>query len=97
MHAVEYRIIRISNAYEPILILLRSILSLLVLLQLVERDNARAKTQSHELVPTANCQDGYSSRANELTKTFKNRLLVVIKVTERSTQDNSVRLKFGGR
>ncbi len=85
MDALEDRIIRIGNPDEPILVFLRSILALLVLLQLVERENARAKTQTHQLVATANCQNRNLSLANELTKVFENRLLVVIKVTQRAT------------
>src|SRR5829696_2322658 len=48
---LENRIRRIGDAHKAILVLLRSCCALLVLLQLVEREHARAKTQSNQLVP----------------------------------------------
>src|SRR5215213_2316377 len=50
------RIARLGNADKAILILLRTTVSLLVLFELVERDHARAKTQTNQLVAAADCK-----------------------------------------
>src|SRR5262249_49560067 len=68
IHAVEVRedrIVRLGDANETILILLRALESLLVLLEFVERDHTRAKTQSNELMTAADREHRRLRFANE--------------------------------
>ena len=56
LHAVDVRedwIFRFGNANEAILVLVRSLQALFVLLEFVESDHARAKTQTDELMAAA--------------------------------------------
>ena len=65
------RIVRISDPNKTILILLPSILALLVLFELVERDHSRAKTQTHQLVTATDREHRNLSCANKVTKVFE--------------------------
>jgi len=90
-------IFRLDDANEAILVLLRALQSLFVLLELVERDHAGAKTQADELMTAADREHRRSRLANERAEGFQNRGLVVIKVAQRAAEHDRVGLKvFGG-
>src|SRR5829696_5009214 len=90
------RIARLGNANEAILILLRTTVSLLVLLELIERDHARAKTQTNQLVPAADCKHGSFSLDDKLRKVVEDGLLVIIKIAQRATEHNRIGLEALG-
>src|ERR1051325_8189549 len=67
-HAVDVFkdwILRLDDANETILVLLRALCTLLVLLELVERDHARAETQSDELMTAADREHGRRSAGRD--------------------------------
>src|SRR6266568_4662203 len=78
----------IDDAHKAILIFGDAIRPSLFLFLLIERDDARAKTQSDQLMAAANSQHRDSRRVNEITKVREQLRLVIIKVTQRATEDN---------
>src|SRR5262245_55861847 len=78
----EDRIAGFGDPNKPILILLRTIVSLLVLLEPIESNHAGAKTQTDELVPATDGQYGNRCRANKGGKAIENRLFVEVEISE---------------
>src|SRR5262245_24978517 len=69
LHTVDVRedwIFRFGDADEAILVFLRSLFTLFVLLEFVERDHACAETQTHELMAAADREHRRLCFANEL-------------------------------
>src|ERR1044072_1245394 len=87
---LEDRIRRLCNPNEAILVLERARDALLVLFEFVERHHSRTETQTNELMTTADRKHRCLSRADKVTKVIENRLLVIIKVTQRSAQHDRI-------
>ena len=64
-----------------------------MLLELVERDHSRAKTQTNELMTAADRKHRSFRLANEVAKVVEDRLLVVIKIAQRAAEHDRVGLK----
>src|SRR5205085_4311174 len=64
----EDRIVGIGDADETILVLERPLLALLVLLELVEREHARAKTQTNQLMSAADSKHRSFGLANKVSE-----------------------------
>src|SRR5450432_350822 len=94
--AKKDRIARLSDADEAVLILNRTVLSLFMLLQLVESHDARSKAQPNQLMPATNCQDRNSCLPDEASKVLDNLAIVVVKVTQGSTQHDGLGLELCG-
>src|SRR6185369_6172700 len=90
------RIVRIRDADEPILILVSTSLALLVLLELVERHDSRAETQTHQLVTATDRENRNPRCSNEPREIGDYRFLVVIKIAQRSAEHDRVGLKALG-
>src|SRR6267143_6863573 len=97
MNLLKDRIGGISDTNKTILIFLRTILSLLVLLELVERNDASAKTQTYQLVPAADGKHGNGRAANKAGKALQNQLVIIVEVAERPAYHNSIGLKLRRR
>src|SRR5215213_9632550 len=89
----EDRIFGIGDPDEAVLVFLRSRRTLLVLLELVERDHARAKTQTDKLMTTAYGEYRNLCLANEFSKFIEDRLVVIIKIAQRAAQHDRAGLK----
>src|ERR1700741_732097 len=93
----EDRIGRLGDANEAVLIFKRTSDALLVLLELVQRHYARAEAQTNQLMPAADRKHRCLGLANKRTKVVQDRLLVIIKISQRPTQHDCVRRKtFSG-
>jgi hypothetical protein len=66
---------------------------LLVLLEFIERHYSRTEAQTNELMTATDRQHRCLSRANKAAKVIEDRLLVLIKITQRPAQHNCVRRK----
>src|SRR6185295_913831 len=80
INAAEYGVPRLSNSNKTILILQRSIVALLVLLEPVERHHPGAKAEAHQLMPATDRQHWNSTWTNKLGEGVENRGIVVIKI-----------------
>src|SRR5207253_5406258 len=89
----EDRIVGIGDADETILVLERPLLALLVLLELVEREHARAKTQTNQLMSAADSKHRSFGLANKVSELVEKRLLVIIKIAQGAAEHDGVRLE----
>src|SRR6185369_725460 len=83
---LEDRIFRLGDAGETILILVRTCRALLVLLEFVQCDHARAKTQSDELMATTDGKHWSFGLPNKGSEVVEYALLIVVEIAKRSAQ-----------
>src|ERR1041385_8655229 len=90
MNTGEDWIRRINYANESILVLSWSIYSLLMLFELIKRNDARTKAETNELMASADSEYWYACLADEFTKGVENGLLIKIEIAKRPAEYNGV-------
>src|SRR5687767_1053465 len=78
------RILRIRDSDEAVLVFQRSILALLMLFELVERDYLCPEAHADNLMAAADCENRNLCCADELPKALDDLRVVKIKVAQRA-------------
>src|SRR5215813_7380107 len=88
VHPGEDWICRLDNADESILIFVWAVLALFVLFQPAKRNDARAETQTNQLMTAADSQHWNACRANKVCEACQDFILVIIEIAQCTTKHN---------